>query len=101
MAFCPKCFAAMEATEVVCPSCGYDFPEESIPKLEGFAYSTFADVALVVSMVAAGLGCIVAVYLAVMFLVFGAWSQSFTAAIAFFLQLGMLIVYMRVSDLKK
>ncbi len=101
MAICPKCRAAMGATEVVCPACGYDFPEDSAPKREGFAYSALADVALIVSMVAAGLGCLVAVYFAVMFSILGKVFPTLTAFVAFFLQLGMLIVFMRVSDLKK
>lgn len=101
MAICPKCSAAMGATEVVCPACGYDFPDNPTPRREGFAYSTFADMALIVSMVAAGLGCVASIYFAVAYLLMGFLSQSFMATIAFLLQLGMLIVYMRVSDLKK
>jgi hypothetical protein len=101
MAICPKCRAAMGATEVACPSCGYDFPAELAPKREGFAYSAFADVGLIVSMMAAGLGCVVSVYFVVMFLLMGMFSQSSLAAIIVFLQLGVLIVFMRVSDLKK
>ena len=100
MASCPKCNAAMGATEVVCPACGYDFPEDSAPRREGFAYSTFADVALIVSMVAMGLGCAAALFFAVVSLLMGYLRDSSVGFIVFFGQLGMLIVFMRVSDLK-
>jgi len=101
MAICPKCCAAMGATEVVCPACGYDFPDDAAPRREGFAYSTFADLALIVSMFAVGLGCVASIYFSVIYLVMGVLSQSLMAVVAFLLQLGMLIVFMRVSDLKK
>lgn len=91
----------MGATEVVCPSCGYDFPEELAPRREGFAYSTFADMALVVSMVAVGLGCVLTLYLTLTHLLRGQASKLLESAITFFLLFGMLIVFMRVSDLKK
>ncbi len=101
MAICPKCNAAMAATEAVCPSCGYDFPEERAPRREGIAYSAFADVALVVSMLAVGLGCLLTLYLTVTHLLRGQASKLLESAITFFLLFGMLIVFMRVSDLKE
>lgn len=101
MAICPKCSAAMGATEVSCPACGYDFPGDAVPQREGFAYSAFADMALIVSMLAAGLGCVASIYFAVVCLLMGVLSQSLMAVVAFFLQLGMLVVFMRVSDLKQ
>lgn len=100
MAVCPKCSATMGATEVVCPACGHDFPEDSAPRRVGFAYSTFADLALIISMVATGLGCAAALFFAVVSLLMGSFRDSFVGFIAFFGQLGMLIVFMRVSDLK-
>ena len=100
MAVCPKCSAAMGAMDVACPACGYDFPEDPVPRREGFAYSSFADVALIISMVAAGLGCAAALFFAVVSLLMGSFRDSFVGFIAFFGQLGMLIVFMRVSDLK-
>lgn len=101
MANCPKCRAEMGATEAVCSSCGYDFPEDVAPRREGFAYTAFADLALIVSMVAAGLGSLMAVYFAVMNSILGKVVPTLTSFVAFFLLLGMLIVFMRVSDLKK
>ena len=33
MAFCPACNGEMGATEVVCPHCGYDFPDDETIRL--------------------------------------------------------------------
>ena len=102
MAFCPKCKGQMGPTELVCPNCGYDFPNvEGASQQQGFAYSPMADAALVVSMIAAGLGSLVAVAAAVMALLSGQLLTAVVGVIAIFLQFGMLVVFIRVSDLKK
>lgn len=61
MAYCPQCNGEMSATEIVCPHCGYDFPEAGYTSKKfrpGFAYSPLADLALIVSMIAAVFGVI-------------------------------------------
>jgi hypothetical protein len=103
MAFCPFCKGEMGVTELVCPHCGFDFPEAtgSPMRATGFAYSPLADTALTISMIAAGLGCIVAVLAVVVSLLQFQLVNTVLSVVAFFLQLGMLVVFLRVSDLTK
>ena len=102
MAFCPQCQAKIGATAAKCPSCGYDFPgagDEPEPKREGIAYSALADIALMVSGVAAGLGCLAAVLGCIEALILGQWLVGLVVCpIAFFLQLGMLVVFLRIQN---
>jgi hypothetical protein len=98
MAFCPNCQGVMDAAAVACPHCGYDFPPASADPRRGIAYSPLANLALVVGIVAAGLGCAVAVLAAVAALLNGQWSNALVVApLAFFLQLAMLVVFVRVQ----
>ena len=56
MAFCPKCQGEIAANEVKCPKCGYDFPSPAPPdERQGLAYSTFAEICLVIGAVLAAL----------------------------------------------
>ena len=93
----------MGATELGCPHCGFDFPlaTGSPVRPTGFAYSALADAALTISMMAAGLGCIVAVLAVVVSLVQFQLVNTVLSVVAFFLQFGMLVVFLRVSDLTK
>ena len=91
----------MPASAIVCPGCGYDFPhvnQSDATSNKGFAYSPLADVALIISTFAAAFGCCVSLYMMVIKLISG---DVFTAMvfwpIAFFLQLGMLVVFLRVQ----
>lgn len=58
MSYCPKCSGTMNATDTVCPHCGYDFPMS--PPKKGIEYSRLADVALMFGALAAGLLCVIA-----------------------------------------
>ena len=58
MAFCPKCSGAMNATDAVCPHCGYDFPPP--PPEKGIEDSRFADIVLIFGAFAAGLLSLIA-----------------------------------------
>lgn len=99
MAYCPECKGEIAPTATVCGHCGYDFPPDQTASKSGFAYSFVADIALIISMIAAVLGCGVAMIVAV-FSLFHAdlMTGLVTAPIAFFLQLGMLVVFLRVQD---
>jgi len=103
MAYCPQCKSEIPLAAVVCESCGYDFPSQSDGRSnsnrEGLAYSTLADIALIVSMLAASIGCIGAVFAGLAWLLQGdLLSGLVLAPLAFFLQLGMLVVFIRVQD---
>lgn len=103
MAFCPECSAEISATAVECDSCGFRFPKtadtRSKSRPEGLAYSGLADIALVVSMIAAAFGCVGAVIAGISSVLRGEFLSGLVVApIAFFLQLGMLVVFIRVQD---
>jgi hypothetical protein len=100
MAVCPKCHAVMGTLDTRCPSCGYDFPDESprVPRT-GFAYSALADVSLIVGSLAAGLGCMAALLYAIGAVASGEyWAAFFTAPIAFFLCFANLVVFIRIQN---
>ena len=102
MAYCSQCHGEMTATEVICPHCGNDFPD-AIPtsnKLQhGFAYSPLADLALIVSMIAAVLGAGGTALMTIIALVHGQFVFGlFFGPVAFLLQLGMLVVFLRVQQ---
>mgnify|MGYP001087439967 CR=1 len=62
MAFCPECNATMGQTDIVCPDCGYDFPEKLAEIRAGLTRSPLAHISL---NVAAGLAFLAAVATAV------------------------------------
>lgn len=102
MAFCPQCRGELEATAAACPHCGYDFPlrdpELLRPPAPGIAYSRFADVSLVVGIVAAGLGCVVTGVGAVVALGRGnLWDGLVVAPFQFFVLFALLVVFVRVQ----
>lgn len=66
MAYCPKCKGEMLPTAIECTHCGYDFPSRNSDgrgSQSGFAYSPLADLALIVSMIAASIGACAAAQL--------------------------------------
>jgi hypothetical protein len=99
--YCPRCKGEMAANATRCPHCGYDFPlgdAQDPVRRSGFAYSTLADVALLISMFAAAIGCIVAAIGSIVSLLAGQLVNGLVVGpIAFFLQLGMLVVFLRVQ----
>ncbi len=98
MAFCPKCSGVMDTAAVACPHCGYAFPPADPNPRDGLAYSPLANLALIVGILAAGLGCVVAVIGTIIALVTGQWGTALVVGpLAFFLQLAMLVVFMRVQ----
>ncbi len=103
MAFCPKCNGEMDVIAKACPHCGYDFalPPVFTSDEPGIIYSGLADVALTISSIAAGLGCIGAIIVAIRALTRSHLFEAFVLCpIAFFLQLGMLVVFERVRRIK-
>jgi hypothetical protein len=98
MAFCPKCNGVLDMAAVACPHCGYDFSPSTPEPRRGIAYSPLANLALIVGVVAAGLGCIVSVIASVGALINEQWGNALVVApLAFFLQLAMLVVFIRVQ----
>ena len=104
MATCPKCDGPMESTDGVCLQCQLEFQNtlatSPAPKV-GFAYSRVADLALTVGLCCAVLGCVVAILWTLVLMARGNALAPMIGVLAFFQQLGMVIVFMRVSDLKK
>ena len=102
MAYCPKCKAEMSATEINCPSCGFDFPSATTGSGQGkrgIARSALADLALIISTIAASIACIFAIGFSLIALSGGQLFHGLVLGpIAFFLQLGMLVVFLRVQE---
>lgn len=98
MAFCPKCRGEMSATALECPHCGYDFPLETEERRQGFAYSAWADMALLVGTAAAAIGAVLAAVLAVVALLQGQFLYGLLVApLAFFVQLAQFVVFLRIQ----
>jgi hypothetical protein len=101
MAYCPKRRAEINAAATVCPHCGYDFPldgPEPFTPRRDFAHSTLANIALIVGMIAAGFGCAGTVLGLFVSISNGEWFNALVICpIAFFLQLAMLVVFVRVQ----
>ena len=102
MATCPKCRGEMKTLELVCPHCGYDFPPSEPADTEGFRregieYSALADVALLISALAAAIGCLASLWMiGVSLFATRRWGDAFLLyPLTFFLQLGMLVVFLR------
>jgi uncharacterized membrane protein YvbJ len=103
MAFCPKCNGVMGTAEIECPHCGYDFESASmqvVSRRAGIAYSPMADIALHISMVSAVCGCVASVFVGIASLLHGEiLAPLIYCPIAFFLQLGMFVVFVRVRTI--
>lgn len=102
MAICPECRGDMKTLDLVCPHCGYDFPPTEKPatekfRREGIEYSPLADIALLVSALAAAAGCVVSLFLmGVSLFATRQWLHAFVIfPLSFFLLLGMLVVFLR------
>jgi hypothetical protein len=100
MAFCPKCKGTMSAMDIECPQCGYVTPgTDPIPKKSGIAYSSLADIALIGSTIAAAFSCLITIYYSVIMLLSGNLFHGFVLGpSAFFLELGMVVVFLRIQD---
>ena len=102
MAYCPKCKGEIGTTAVTCSHCGYDFPSTDLAaanKKDGFEYSRLADIALIVSTIAAATGVGVAALASIVFI----WHRQYLnglilGPLACFIQLGMLVVFLRIQD---
>jgi hypothetical protein len=92
----------MGTRDIVCPSCGYDFPSEPDRALgrAGIAYSAWADVALMVGGVVAGLSCVGSVFYSLAMLIQGKFLLGLLVGpVAFFLNLAMLVVFLRIQKI--
>jgi hypothetical protein len=96
----------MPASAIECLHCGYDFHQADQPEYtpldrSQFAYSKLADVALVVSAIAAAIVCCVAIVAAVALLIQGEFIAVLVLCpIAFLLHLGQLVVFLRVREFR-
>lgn len=92
----------MGTTAIVCPHCGYDFPSTDTrihPDKQGLAYTTLADIALIISTGVSGFGCVIALLFSVLSLFQWQFLNGLVLfPMAFFLQLGMLVVFLRVQN---
>jgi hypothetical protein len=106
MAFCTRCKSEIDALAAFCPKCGWDFaedPQHGVQRGIGstFAYSSLADVALVIGQVAAGSGCVVALVGSILALASGNWFIALLPGpIVFFVLLAVLVVFLRVQDFR-
>ena len=101
MAYCPECKGEMLPTAIACPHCDYDFPpsHHKDNSSGGFAYSPIADLALIVSMCAATVGACGAAIAAIIAITQGQFLNGILVyPIACLLQLGMLVVFIRVQQ---
>ncbi len=104
MAYCPKCKGEMLPTAITCPHCAYDFPADKqngqySSANGGFAYSTFADIALIVSTFAASIGACITAIACIVSIFQGQFANGLVVyPIAFLMQVGMLVVFLRVQQ---
>ena len=102
MAYCPQCRGEMGERDVVCPHCGYDFPPrpDRTAIRRGIEYSIWADIALMIGAVVAGLGCLCCIIGSVMAIFLNQLMHGFVVGpIAAFLFLAMLVVFVRIQKL--
>jgi hypothetical protein len=116
---CPHCGAALPyVRDAFCPECNQplDEPPRGAAAPEGkplggsegarppgaaFAYSPLAQAALVVGLLWAVIGCVFAAGWAVVSVVQRDWLTGLVVCpICFFLQLALVVVFLRVMDLK-
>ncbi len=107
MAFCPECNATMGQTDIVCPDCGYDFPEKLAETGTGLAYFRLADSTLVVAAILTLLACVVIVLIVpwtLLAIFFNGDSWYWVVLIAlpfhFVLCFAQYVVFVRVQSLK-
>lgn len=103
MAHCPKCNGVVGITTVKCPHCGYDWPESDLPSAlpVGWENSEFAEIALGVAAITAGLGCFALVFAGISLAAREEWwGALFWCPIAFLNQFALLIVFLRVRRTK-
>ena len=110
MAFCMKCSQAVPDLTIVCPYCNHDFMGTQDANLEGWEYSGFADIVLLVGAIVSvlvsvvlGLATIVMVFLLLGNL--SLWQETLwnvvQAGIGCCLALANLVVFLRVADLSR
>ncbi len=103
MATCPKCRGKMGQTDVICPRCGYDFPDSDAgwTRSRGFAHSRFANLVLVVGQVVAGIGCLFAILAAAVALANGEVLAAMVGGpLGALLSLAMMVVFARVQEIE-
>ena len=104
MAYCPECNGEMPVTAVECPHCEFRFPEtprENSDRRPGFAWSPLADIALIVSTVAAAIGACISVFFGLIALSQGMFFQALVVApIGFLIQLGIVVAFLRIQELE-
>ena len=99
MSKCPKCSAELRAIEAACPECGWDYPDAPAPGRTSWAYSGFANAALLVGMVASLILAGLTAFKALKYVLEGRWYPAILhGPLLFFLAFAMFVVFARVSD---
>ena len=92
----------MPVAAIECPHCGFDFPSVdtlTAGRESGFAYSALADTALIISTFTFAMGAGVSLFWTFAMLFNGQIVISLTyGPLAFFLQLGLVVVFLRVQQ---
>ena len=103
MATCPKCRGKMGQTDVICPNCGYDFPNSDAgwTRSRGLAHSRLANLALVVGQVVSGIGRLSAILGAVVAVANGEILAALIGGpLGALLSLAMMVVFARVQEIE-
>lgn len=103
MATCPKCRGKMGQTNVICPNCGYDFPDSGAGwyRGRGFAYSGAANLALVLGQLVCGISCLFAVFAAVVAFANGEVLAALLGGPpSVVMSLALLVVFARVQKIE-
>ena len=97
MAYCPKCRREMMQKEEVCPYCGFDFLSENPRDVRtGLAYTTLADIALMIGSTVAAICCLGMILYSVGSLIQGRILEGLVGGpIGFFCSLAILVVFLR------
>ena len=99
MAYCPECNSEMGMTDTLCSGCGYDFPQEGRHRTigrPGLAYSSLADLALLIGEIVSGLKAIAFAIGAVVMLFRGELLIAVGATLLSLLAFGLFVVFARV-----
>lgn len=98
MAFCPRCAGQMEMAQAACPHCGYDFPAPATSPAGAFNPPPLVDLAFLVGILGAGLGCLFAAVAGLAALVSGQFLTALVfGPMLFSLFLAVLVVLVKAQ----
>lgn len=98
MAFCPECNAEIATTATSCNACGYDFspPAKDAPS-QGWEYSQFAEVSLIVGAICSIIVSIICAYIFVIGLIERHYQTGLLNLLFAILAFAMCVVFLRVK----